>query len=140
MDESAANDSRGAAPSGVVTEPLCLRPTCVHTRRAPKRLITDNAWSYTRRRDFAALLGSCGIKHLRTKAYRPRTNGKVERFHQTMAREWAYGLVYRSSEHRRRALPYWLRYYKSAAHSEKAPDQPRSERPYVGTGSGRRAV
>jgi transposase InsO family protein len=42
---------------------------------------------------------------------RPRTNGKLERFHQTMAREWAYGLVYRSHHERAAALPHWLDHY-----------------------------
>jgi hypothetical protein len=42
-------------------------------------------------------------RHLTTQPYRPRTNGKVERFHQTMAREWAYGLAYRSHRHRNAA-------------------------------------
>jgi hypothetical protein len=51
------------------------------------------------------------IRELTTQPYRPRTNGKVERFQQTMAREWAYGLVYRSSDDRAAALPDWLRHY-----------------------------
>jgi transposase len=54
-----------------------------------RRLMTDNAWAYARGRAFRELLTRHGIRHLRTKPYRPRTNGKVERFHQTMAREWA---------------------------------------------------
>jgi len=78
-----------------------------------KRLMTDNAWCYTHSRALRELLSQRGIKHLKTKPYRPRTNGKVERFHQTMAKEWAYGLSYRSSEHRRRALPYWLHHYNT---------------------------
>ena len=53
-----------------------------------QRLMTDNAWAYTRGRAFRELLATRGIRHLTTKPYRPRTNGKVERFHQTMAREW----------------------------------------------------
>ena len=57
-----------------------------------KRLITDNAWTYVRSRAMQQLLTTHDIHHLTTKPYRPRTNGKVERFHQTMAREWAYGL------------------------------------------------
>ena len=77
----------------------------------PKRLMTDNAWSYTKNRTLRELLERGGIRHLTTKPHRPRTNGKVERFHQTMAREWAYGLRYRSSRHRAAALPHWLRYY-----------------------------
>jgi transposase InsO family protein len=76
-----------------------------------ERLMTDNAWAYTRSRAFRQLLSERHIKHLTTKPYRPRTNGKVERFHQTMAREWAYGLVYRSHRERARALPHWLDHY-----------------------------
>jgi len=82
---------------------------------AARRLMTDNAWAYTKGRAFRELLHSRGIRHLRTKPYRPRTNGKVERFHQTMAREWAYGLVYRSHRERAAALPHWLDHYRSAA-------------------------
>ena len=62
-------------------------------------------------RSLRELLAARGIRHLTTPQRRPRTNGKVERFHQTMAREWAYGLRYRSSRHRAAALPHWLRYY-----------------------------
>ena len=76
-----------------------------------KRLMTDNAWAYTRSRAFRQLLSERHLKHLTTKPYRPRTNGKVERFHQTMAREWAYGLSYRSHQHRNQALPHWLDHY-----------------------------
>jgi transposase InsO family protein len=76
-----------------------------------KRLMTDNHWSYTRNRSLRELLRRLGIKHLRTPKHRPQPNGKVERFHQTMAREWAYGVRYRSSRHRAAALPHWLRYY-----------------------------
>ena len=50
-------------------------------------------------------------RHLTIKPRRPQTNGKIERFHQTMAREWAYGLTYRSSTHRAQALPHWLNHY-----------------------------
>ncbi len=58
-----------------------------------KRLMTDNAFAYVKNRSLRELLADRGIRHLTTQPYRPRTNGKVERFHQTMAREWAYGLV-----------------------------------------------
>jgi len=77
----------------------------------PQRLMTDNAWCYTHSRELAALLGRRGIRHLTTQPRRPQTNGKVERFQQTMAREWAYGLAYRSSDDRWRALPHWLDHY-----------------------------
>ena len=74
-----------------------------------RRLMTDNAWSYTHNRSLRELLSERRVKHLRTQPYRPQTNGKVERFHQTMTREWAYGMTYRSSHHRERALPHWAR-------------------------------
>jgi transposase InsO family protein len=76
-----------------------------------RRLMTDNAWSYTHNRSLRELLAANAIKHLTTQPYRPRTNGKVERFHQTMAREWAYGMAYRSHYHRNKALPHWTRHY-----------------------------
>jgi transposase InsO family protein len=80
-------------------------------RIGARRLMTDNHWSYVRNRSLRELLHRRGIKHLRTPKRRPQPNGKVERFHQTMAREWAYGVRYRSSRHRAAALPHWLRYY-----------------------------
>jgi transposase InsO family protein len=76
-----------------------------------KRLMTDNAFSYVKNRSLRELLAARGIRHLTTEPYRPRTNGKVERFHQTMAREWAYGLAYRSHRQRNQALPHWLEHY-----------------------------
>jgi transposase len=76
-----------------------------------KRLMTDNAFAYIHSRALRELLARDGIRHLRTRPHRPRTNGKVERFHQTMAREWAYGLIYRSHRQRAAALPHWLDHY-----------------------------
>jgi hypothetical protein len=61
-----------------------------------KRLMTENGFSYVKNRSLRELLSTRGIRHLTTQPYRPRTNGKVERFHQTMSREWAYGLAYTS--------------------------------------------
>jgi transposase InsO family protein len=80
----------------------------------PKRLMTDNAWIYVKSRDVRQLLARHEIRNLTTKPYRPRTNGKVERFHQTMAREWAYGLVYSTHHDRAAALPHWLHHYNTA--------------------------
>ena len=77
----------------------------------PKRLMTDNAFSYVKNRSLRELLAQQRIRHLTIQPYRPRTNGKVERFHQTMAREWAYGVRYRSHRHRAAALPHWLDHY-----------------------------
>jgi transposase InsO family protein len=91
-----------------------------------KRLMTDNAWAYTKNRSLGKLLASRRIKHLTTEPYRPRTNGKVERFHQTMAREWAYGLSYASHRHRNRALPHWLSHY-----NERRPHSSLGNRPPI---------
>ncbi len=75
-----------------------------------ERVMTDNGSAF-RSRLFAALCDGLAIRHLRTRPYTPRTNGKAERFIQTLQREWAYGRPYRTSGGRRRALPAWLRYY-----------------------------
>jgi transposase InsO family protein len=84
----------------------------------PRRLMSDNAWSYVKNRSLRGLLAGRGIRHLTTRPRRPQTNGKVERFIQTLEREWAYGLAYASSEHRHRVLPYWLDHYnRSRPHS-----------------------
>jgi transposase InsO family protein len=91
---------------------------------AAKRLMTDNAFSYVKNRSLHELLAARGIRHLTTKPYRPRTNGKVERFHQTMAREWAYGLAYRSHRHRNAALPHWLDHYNHRRPHSSLGDQP----------------
>ncbi|MCA1679198.1 MAG: IS481 family transposase [Actinobacteria bacterium] len=90
----------------------------------PRRLMTDNAFSYTKNRSLRQLLATRGIRHLTTEPYRPRTNGKVERFHQTMAREWAYGLRYRSSRHRTAALPHWLEHYNTRRPHSSIGDRP----------------
>jgi len=76
-----------------------------------ERLMTDNHFSYTKNRSLAELLNRRQIIHKRIRPYRPQTNGKVERFHQTLMREWAYALEYASSEARRQALPHWLEHY-----------------------------
>jgi transposase InsO family protein len=76
-----------------------------------RRLMTDGALSYRRNRSLRELLARHHIRHIITPPYTPRWNGKVERFHQTMEREWAKGLRYRNSTARNRALPHWLRHY-----------------------------
>jgi transposase InsO family protein len=73
--------------------------------------MTDNAFAYINNRSLHELLARHGIRHLTTEPRRPRTNGKVEHFHQTLAREWAYGLAYRSHRQRNRALPHWLEHH-----------------------------
>ena len=76
-----------------------------------ERLLTDNAWAYTKNNKLRELLEDRAILHKRTRPYTPRTNGKVERLHQTMDREWARGLTYNSSADRRTALQHWLNHY-----------------------------
>ena len=76
-----------------------------------RRVMTDGAWSYTHNNTLRELLTQREIRHIVTPPYTPRWNGKVERFHQTMEREWAKGLRYRNSTARNRALPHWLRHY-----------------------------
>ena len=76
-----------------------------------ERLMTDNAFAYTQSKSFKQLLWRRAIQHIRTRPYTPRTNGKVERFHQTLMREWAYALEYASSTARREALPHWINHY-----------------------------
>ena len=89
-----------------------------------KRLMTDNGFSYVKNRSLRELLDGRGIRHLTTQPYRPRTNGKVERFHQTMGREWAYGLTYRTHRHRPAALPHWLDDYNRRRPHSSIGDRP----------------
>jgi transposase InsO family protein len=76
-----------------------------------RRVMTDGAWNSTHNNTLRALLSERGICHIVTPPYTPRWNGKVERFHQTMEREWAKGVRYRNSDARNAALPHWLRHY-----------------------------
>jgi len=75
-----------------------------------RRVMTDNGSSFRSRR-YAKAMRRLGIRHLRTKPYTPRTNGKAERFVQTSLREWAYAQAYPTSDHRAEALPLWLHRY-----------------------------
>ena len=76
----------------------------------PRRLLSDNGFVF-KARVFRRVCENAGIRQSFTKPYRPRTNGKAERFIQTMLREWAYRRSYSSSAKRRRALPRWLHHY-----------------------------
>lgn len=75
-----------------------------------ERVMTDNGAPY-KSKVWAAWCADHDIRHLRTRPYRPRTNGKAERFIQTMLREWAYAATYQSSDQRAVALRPWLDYY-----------------------------
>ena len=75
-----------------------------------KRELTDNGAGY-RSRVFTTACHNHGIRPSRTRPYRPRTNGKAERFIQTMLREWAYIRRYDTSDERNLELPHWIDYY-----------------------------
>jgi transposase InsO family protein len=75
-----------------------------------QRVMTDNGSSFRSRR-YAKALRLLRIKHLRTKPYTPKTNGKAERFVQTALREWAYARAYLNSDQRASELPIWLHRY-----------------------------
>jgi transposase InsO family protein len=75
-----------------------------------ERLITDNGSAY-RSTVHAIACRTLGIRHLRTRPYRPQTNGKAERFIRTMLGGWAYAAIYRSSDERNAALAGWLDFY-----------------------------
>jgi transposase InsO family protein len=75
-----------------------------------ERLITDNGSAY-RSTIHAIACRALGIRHLRTRPYRPQTNGKAERLIRTMLGGWAYGALYRNSSERATALDGWLHYY-----------------------------
>jgi transposase InsO family protein len=75
-----------------------------------ERVMTDNGSGYTAHA-FADTCRELDLRHLRTRPYTPRTNGKAERFIQTLLREWGYARPYRTSRQRTRRLDPWLRYY-----------------------------
>jgi len=75
-----------------------------------ERLMTDNGGAY-RSTIHAIACRALKVRHIRTRPYRPRTNGKAERFIRTMLGGWAYGAIYRSSAERTAALPGWLEFY-----------------------------
>ena len=89
-----------------------------------ERVITDNGSAY-RSTVHAIACRAIGIRHLRTRPYRPQTNGKAERFIRTLLGGWAYGALYRNSTERAAALDGWLDYYnhrrKHAALGHKPP-------------------
>jgi transposase InsO family protein len=74
------------------------------------RVMTDNGACY-KAFAFRDACRELGIKHIRTKPYTPKTNGKAERFIQTALREWAYAKAYPTSDRRAEELPFWLHKY-----------------------------
>lgn len=80
-----------------------------------ERVLSDNGSAYKSHawRDACTALG---IRHKRTRPYRPQTNGKIERFHRTLADGWAYARFYGSETERPAALPGWLHFYNHHRH------------------------
>jgi transposase InsO family protein len=74
------------------------------------RVMSDNGPAYVSKA-FAKACRTLGLRHIRTRPYTPRTNGKAERFIQTLCREWAYGMPFQNSEERNRWLPRYLAIY-----------------------------
>ena len=97
-----------------------------------ERVMTDNGSPYVSH-VHAAACRELGIRHLRTRPYRPRTNGKAERLIQTLLREWAYGRVFQHSTERTAALEPWLTHYNftrpHGALSHKPPGSRLTEQP-----------
>ncbi len=102
------DDERAATVTGFVERALAFFDAHGITTQ---RVLTDNAFTYVKNRSLRELFATRGIGHRTTRPYRPRTNGKVERLHQTMGREWAYGRSYRSSSERASRLRDWLEHY-----------------------------
>jgi transposase InsO family protein len=99
-------------------------PTCAQFVRAAtqffasegitiERVMTDNALSYTKSRDFKNVLSDLQISHKRIRFRRPQTNGKAERFNRTLLEEFAYKTLFTTNEQRLGALGPWLNSYNS---------------------------
>jgi len=100
-------DERGGTAAGFLQRTLRgLRRLGVRVRA----VMTDNGSCYRSRR-FRATCHRLGVRHLFTRPYTPRTNGKVERFIKTALLEWAYARLYYHSDERRQALHQWLHHY-----------------------------
>ena len=90
----------------------------------PQRLQTDNAWIYVRNNNLRDLLADRKIRHRRIPPRTPKRNGKIERYQQTLAREWAYGQRYRDSDARAAALPVWLNHYNTTRNHSSLSNRP----------------
>ena len=101
------DDEKAATAVGVLE-----RAVAWYAQRAVsvERVLSDNGPAY-RSRAWAQACQRLGIKHSRTRPYRPQTNGKIERFHRTLADGWAYARHYQSEAERRAALPAWIHFY-----------------------------
>jgi transposase InsO family protein len=100
-------DEKGATAAGFLRRAAAWFASMGITLEA---VMSDNGACY-RSGAHAAACAELGLRHLFTRPYRPRTNGKAERFIQTLTDKWAYGAIYGTSSERTRALPEWLSHY-----------------------------
>jgi transposase InsO family protein len=101
-------DEKGATCAGFLHRAAAFFAR--HGIRRLERIMSDNGSGYISA-DFREVITALGTRHLRTRPYTPRTNGKAERFIQTMLRLWAYVRPYTSSDERAAALEPWLAWY-----------------------------
>src|SRR6185295_15603197 len=101
-------DEKGATCAGFLQRAAAFFAR--HGIRRIERVMSDNGAGYISA-DFRMAVAALAARHLRTRPYTPRTNGKAERFIQTMLRLWAYVRPYHSSDERAAALPPWLVWY-----------------------------
>jgi hypothetical protein len=92
-----------------------------------ERVMTDNGSAY-RSRHWGQACGGLALRHIRTRPYTPRTNGKAERFIQTSLREWAYARPFATSHERAAALMPWLDHYNTARPHAALAHQPPASR------------
>jgi len=101
-DESGASAARALQTAAAEFAALGIRI---------ERVLTDNGLAYTRARAYAEVISGLGARHKRTRPWRPQTNGKAERFIQTLLHEWAYGRAYLSNAERASALAPFVDFY-----------------------------
>ncbi|MFD0236881.1 integrase core domain-containing protein, partial [Streptomyces decoyicus] len=102
-------DERVATCADFLTRAAAFFHSCGITRI--ERVLTDNAWAYRKGLAWKRALSDLGATGKLTRAYRPQTNGKVERFHRTLLDEWAYIRTYTSNDQRTEALQDFLHTY-----------------------------
>ena len=101
-----------------------------------ERVLTDNAWAYRRSTAWRQAMTDLGAQQRFTRAYRPQTNGKAERFNRTLADEWAYIRPFNSSADRAAALPGWLHTYNHHRSHTALGGRPPITRTTVNNGAG----
>ena len=115
-------DQRGATCAAVLERALAFM--AAQGCGPVQAVMSDNALSYVRSGEFAAVLARVGARHITTPLRTPRWNGKVERFIRTLDEEWAHGRIWPSSAERARALLSFLRYYNRRRPHSSLGDRP----------------